>query len=140
MIQKLQQTGFKVPALPPHRYAGPGDVACDLCTEKQLRAVKFCLTCTASYCESHVRQHYTVAALQRHTLVDVTGNLDQKLCNEEQQTALRLEAKLEQMNTEFAEEKTQKNKLTQVHYFINTLRFFCINNFKLITNSISSLY
>ncbi|XP_045551358.1 uncharacterized protein isoform X3 [Salmo salar] len=113
VIQKLQQTGFKVPALPPHRYAGPGDVACDLCTEKQLRAVKFCLTCTASYCESHVRQHYTVAALQRHTLVDVTGNLDQKLCNEEQQTALRLEAKLEQMNTEFAEEKTQKNKLTQ---------------------------
>ncbi|XP_029619678.1 uncharacterized protein LOC115200622 isoform X6 [Salmo trutta] len=113
VIQKLQQTGFKVPALPPHRYAGPGDVACDLCTEKQLKAVKFCLTCTASYCESHVRQHYTVAALQRHTLVDATGNLDQKLCNEEQQTALRLEAKLEQMNTEFAEEKTQKNKLTQ---------------------------
>ncbi|XP_055743820.1 uncharacterized protein LOC129826775 [Salvelinus fontinalis] len=113
VIRKLQQTGFKVPALPPHRYAGPGDVACDLCTEKQLKAVKFCLTCAASYCESHIRQHYTVAALQRHTLMEVTGNLDQKLCNEERQTALRLEAKLEQMNTEFAEEKTQKNKLTQ---------------------------
>ncbi|KAM9463350.1 uncharacterized protein ACWYII_009089 isoform 3-T6 [Salvelinus alpinus] len=113
VIRKLQQTGFKVPALPPHRYAGPGDVGCDLCTEKQLKAVKFCLTCAASYCESHIRQHYTVAALQRHTLMEVTGNLDQKLCNEERQTALRLEAKLEQMNTEYAEEKTQKNKLTQ---------------------------
>uniref|UniRef100_A0A8C7SUR9 RING-type E3 ubiquitin transferase n=2 Tax=Oncorhynchus mykiss TaxID=8022 RepID=A0A8C7SUR9_ONCMY len=113
VIRKLRQTGFKVPALPPHRYAGPGDVACDLCAEKQLKAVKFCLTCAAFYCESHVRQHYTVAALQRHTLVEVTGNLDQKLRIEEQQIAVKLEAKLEQMNTEFAEEKTQKNHLKQ---------------------------
>ncbi|XP_045070214.1 uncharacterized protein LOC121558339 isoform X2 [Coregonus clupeaformis] len=80
VIGKLHQAGFKVPALPNHCYAGPGDVACDLCTEKQLKAVKSCLTCTASYCESHVRHHYTVAALQRHTLVEVTGHLDQKLC------------------------------------------------------------
>ncbi|XP_071261036.1 uncharacterized protein [Salvelinus alpinus] len=80
VIEKLHQAGFKVPALPKHCYAGPGDVACDLCTEKQLKAVKSCLTCTASYCESHVRHHYTVAALQRHTLVEVTGNLEQKLC------------------------------------------------------------
>ncbi|KAM9398437.1 uncharacterized protein ACWYII_031911 isoform 3-T3 [Salvelinus alpinus] len=80
VIEKLHQAGFKVPALPKHCYAGPGDVACDLCSEKQLKAVKSCLTCTASYCESHVRQHYTVAALQRHTLVEVTGNLEQKLC------------------------------------------------------------
>ncbi|XP_024000070.1 E3 ubiquitin/ISG15 ligase TRIM25-like [Salvelinus sp. IW2-2015] len=80
VIEKLHQAGFKVPALPKHCYAGPGDVACDLCTEKQFKAVKSCLTCTASYCESHVRHHYTVAALQRHTLVEVTGNLEQKLC------------------------------------------------------------
>uniref|UniRef100_A0A674DYE5 B box-type domain-containing protein n=1 Tax=Salmo trutta TaxID=8032 RepID=A0A674DYE5_SALTR len=80
VIEKLHQAGFKVPALPKHCYAGPGDVACDLCTEKQLKAVRSCLTCTASYCESHVRHHYTVAALQRHTLVEVTGNLEQKLC------------------------------------------------------------
>ncbi|XP_045569642.1 uncharacterized protein isoform X3 [Salmo salar] len=80
VIEKLHQARFKVPALPKYCYAGPGDVACDLCTEKQLKAVKSCLTCTASYCESHVRHHYTVAALQRHTLVEVTGNLEQKLC------------------------------------------------------------
>ncbi|XP_042169055.1 E3 ubiquitin-protein ligase TRIM47-like [Oncorhynchus tshawytscha] len=80
VIEKLHQAWFKVPALPKHCYAGPADVACDLCTEKQLKAVKSCLTCTASYCESHVRHHYTVAALQRHTLVEVTGNLEQKLC------------------------------------------------------------
>ncbi|KAG7458480.1 hypothetical protein MATL_G00220630 [Megalops atlanticus] len=49
-------------------------LACDLCTGKRRRAVKSCLTCTASYCETHVRQHYTVAVLQRHTLVEADGD------------------------------------------------------------------
>ncbi|KAK3507667.1 hypothetical protein QTP70_032598 [Hemibagrus guttatus] len=35
----LNQTGFS-PALPAQSYAGPGDVACDICTGKRRRAVK----------------------------------------------------------------------------------------------------
>uniref|UniRef100_A0AAZ3RMG4 Uncharacterized protein n=1 Tax=Oncorhynchus tshawytscha TaxID=74940 RepID=A0AAZ3RMG4_ONCTS len=56
----------------------PGEVVCDICSE--VKAVKFCQTCSVSYCETHIRQHYTIAALQRHTVVDVTGDLVQKLC------------------------------------------------------------
>ncbi|KAG9332297.1 hypothetical protein JZ751_015399, partial [Albula glossodonta] len=57
-----------------------GGVACDLCTDGKVRAVKSCLTCTASYCETHVRQHYTVPALQRHTLEEATADLQHRLC------------------------------------------------------------
>ncbi|XP_071264237.1 interferon-induced very large GTPase 1-like [Salvelinus alpinus] len=60
------------------RNKGPGEVPCDICSEVQ--AVKFCQTCSVSYCETHIRQHYTIPKLKRHTLVDVTGDLVQKLC------------------------------------------------------------
>ncbi|XP_045071726.1 tripartite motif-containing protein 16-like [Coregonus clupeaformis] len=55
-----------------------GEVPCDICSEVQ--AVKFCQTCSVSYCETHIRQHYKIPKLQKHTLVDVTGGLGQKLC------------------------------------------------------------
>ncbi|XP_072526004.1 uncharacterized protein [Salminus brasiliensis] len=79
VVQKLQQAGFS-PAPPAHCYAGPEDVSCDFCTGRKLRAVKSCLTCSASYCEAHVKQHYTVPALQRHTLVDTTVDLEEWFC------------------------------------------------------------
>ncbi|XP_065138309.1 uncharacterized protein [Paramisgurnus dabryanus] len=69
LIDELQQAGFS-PALPAHCYAGPEDVSCDICTEMKFKAVKSCLTCCVSYCETHVRQHYTVPALQRHNLIE----------------------------------------------------------------------
>ncbi|XP_067251247.1 uncharacterized protein [Chanodichthys erythropterus] len=74
VVKNLQQAGFS-PALPPQSYAGPEDVACDLCSERRLKSVKSCTTCGLSLCETHVRQHYTVPALQKHTLCDVTGDI-----------------------------------------------------------------
>ncbi|XP_066577552.1 uncharacterized protein LOC136767576 isoform X2 [Amia ocellicauda] len=68
--------------MPAHSYARPRDVACDLCTGRKSRAVKSCLTCAASYCETHVRQHYTVPALQTHRLEDTTGDLEHRLCQQ----------------------------------------------------------
>ncbi|XP_009302442.1 uncharacterized protein isoform X2 [Danio rerio] len=86
VVKDLQKT-FS-PALPPRCYAGPEDVACDFCTENRLKAVKACSTCGVFLCETHIRQHYTIPALQKHTLRDVTGEdqMKMKLLLEQQKT------------------------------------------------------
>ncbi|KAG2465588.1 TRI25 ligase, partial [Polypterus senegalus] len=74
---------FKRPRLSPppsQNYAGPGDVECDFCTGKKFRAVKSCLTCMASYCQTHLQPHYEIAAWKDHKLVDPDRNLKEKLC------------------------------------------------------------
>ncbi|MBN3272904.1 TRI16 protein, partial [Polyodon spathula] len=82
VVEKLKKTGLNPP--PAQSYAGPGDVPCDFCTGRKFKAVKSCLTCLASYCETHVKPHYEGAAFKRHKLINATGNLEQKLCAEHQ--------------------------------------------------------
>ncbi|MGH0182563.1 UNVERIFIED_CONTAM: hypothetical protein FKN15_009878 [Acipenser sinensis] len=69
---------------PAQSYAGPGDVPCDFCTGRKFKAVKSCLTCLASYCETHVKPHSEVTPLKRHKLINAIGDLEQKLCAEHQ--------------------------------------------------------
>ncbi|XP_058872651.1 tripartite motif-containing protein 16-like [Acipenser ruthenus] len=82
VVEKLKKTGLNPP--PAQSYAGPGDVPCDFCTGRKFKAVKSCLTCLASYCETHVKPHYEGAAFKRHKLINAIGNLEQKLCAEHQ--------------------------------------------------------
>ncbi|XP_064190405.1 tripartite motif-containing protein 16-like [Anguilla rostrata] len=79
VVEKLK-TGLQA-APPAHCYAGPGDVACDFCTGRKLKAVKSCLVCLASFCESHLHPHYESPALKKHNLVKATGNLQDKICS-----------------------------------------------------------
>ncbi|XP_015201906.1 E3 ubiquitin-protein ligase TRIM39-like isoform X2 [Lepisosteus oculatus] len=57
-----------------------GWVPCDVCTEKKLKAVKTCLVCLASYCETHIQSHYQGAAFRRHRLIDPVEKLEDRLC------------------------------------------------------------
>ncbi|MGH0171536.1 UNVERIFIED_CONTAM: hypothetical protein FKN15_061429 [Acipenser sinensis] len=82
VVEELKKTGLNPP--PAQSYAGPGDVPCDFCTGRKFKAVKSCLTCLASYCETHVKPHSEVTPLKRHKLVNAIGNLEQKLCAEHQ--------------------------------------------------------
>ncbi|XP_064189775.1 E3 ubiquitin/ISG15 ligase TRIM25-like [Anguilla rostrata] len=79
VVAKLKKTGLQA-AHPAHCYAGPGDVACDVCTGRKGKAVKFCLVCLASYCETHLQSHYESPPLKKHKLVKAAGNLQEKIC------------------------------------------------------------
>ncbi|XP_058872641.1 tripartite motif-containing protein 16-like isoform X1 [Acipenser ruthenus] len=82
IVEVLKKTGLNPP--PAQSYAGLGDVPCDFCTGRKFKAVKSCLTCLASYCETHVKPHYEGAAFKRHKLINAIGNLEKKLCAEHQ--------------------------------------------------------
>ncbi|XP_051777971.1 E3 ubiquitin/ISG15 ligase TRIM25-like, partial [Erpetoichthys calabaricus] len=84
VIKKLKKTTLSSP--PPQNYAGPGDVECDFCTGEKFRAVKSCLTCMASYCQTHLQPHYEGDALKHHKLVDPDRNLKEKLCEKHQKS------------------------------------------------------
>ncbi|XP_048865937.1 tripartite motif-containing protein 16-like [Brienomyrus brachyistius] len=80
MVEKLKKTGLQA-ATPAAHYAGPGDVECDFCTGRKHKAVKSCLVCLASYCETHLQPHYESPAFKKHKLTDATGHLQDKVCS-----------------------------------------------------------
>ncbi|KAJ8265667.1 hypothetical protein COCON_G00147660 [Conger conger] len=80
VVEKLKKTGLQA-APPAHCYAGPGDVACDICTGRKRKAIKSCLVCLASHCEIHLQTHYESPPLKKHKLVKATGNLQEKICS-----------------------------------------------------------
>ncbi|XP_028441741.1 E3 ubiquitin-protein ligase TRIM21-like [Perca flavescens] len=58
----------------------PGEVPCDVCTGTKLMAVKSCLVCLVSFCETHLEPHLTVSRLKRHHLIDPVENLEGRMC------------------------------------------------------------
>jgi len=62
------------------RPARSGEVSCDYCTGTKLKALKSCLVCLASYCETHLEPHQRVAALKKHKLIDPVENLEDRMC------------------------------------------------------------
>ncbi|XP_033982689.1 probable E3 ubiquitin-protein ligase TRIML1 [Trematomus bernacchii] len=58
----------------------PGEVPCDVCTGTRLKALKSCLVCLESYCETHLEPHLTRPGLKKHQLIDPEENLESRMC------------------------------------------------------------
>nr|XP_055051046.1 tripartite motif-containing protein 16-like [Misgurnus anguillicaudatus] len=71
MVEKLKKTRTEV----------SGDVKCDVCTGRKLKAIKSCLMCLNSYCQTHLDQHENFFRGKRHNLVEATGQLQEMICS-----------------------------------------------------------
>ncbi|XP_050986846.1 tripartite motif-containing protein 16 [Labeo rohita] len=75
VVEKLKKT-----KLPADCYAGAGDVQCDVCTGTKYKAVKSCLMCHESYCQTHFDRHEEFHSRKPHKVTDATGRLQEMIC------------------------------------------------------------
>ncbi|XP_062846255.1 tripartite motif-containing protein 16-like [Trichomycterus rosablanca] len=81
VVEKLRKTELQAPH-PGHCFAGSEDVECDSCTGKKSKAVKSCLVCLASLCETHLQPHYESSAYKNHKLVKASRRLQDQICSQ----------------------------------------------------------
>ncbi|XP_051746398.1 tripartite motif-containing protein 16-like isoform X2 [Ctenopharyngodon idella] len=77
MVETLKKT-----KLPADCYPGAGDVQCDACTGTQHKAVKSCLVCLESYCQTHFDRHEEFHSRKPHKMTDATGQLKEMICHQ----------------------------------------------------------
>ncbi|XP_698724.2 E3 ubiquitin/ISG15 ligase TRIM25 [Danio rerio] len=67
-------------ARPAQCYSESVDVECDVCTGRKYKAVKSCLVCLESYCQTHFDRHEEFHSKKRHKVTDATGRLQEMIC------------------------------------------------------------
>ncbi|XP_059393243.1 E3 ubiquitin/ISG15 ligase TRIM25-like isoform X2 [Carassius carassius] len=83
MLEKLIKPKLQT-VVPAQHYAEPGDVECDVCTGRKSKAVKSCLVCLESYCQTHFEHHeeFRSGSGKRHKITDAVGQLQEMICHE----------------------------------------------------------
>ncbi|XP_072543475.1 E3 ubiquitin-protein ligase TRIM39-like isoform X2 [Salminus brasiliensis] len=56
------------------------EVLCDVCTGVKQKALKSCLDCGLTFCNSHLEPHYNVPKLKKHKLINPVENLENYIC------------------------------------------------------------
>ncbi|KAL2096974.1 hypothetical protein ACEWY4_006181 [Coilia grayii] len=81
VVDKIRKTSIQA-EVHDHCHAGFGDVECDSCSGRKRKAVKSCLVCLVSYCETHLQLHDELFSGKRHNVVDATGQLEERICHQ----------------------------------------------------------
>ncbi|XP_042257082.1 E3 ubiquitin-protein ligase TRIM39-like [Thunnus albacares] len=81
LADMFRKMAVSQPASPPST-AKQGEVVCDVCaaTSLQVKALKSCLVCLTSYCETHLEPHQRVVTLKLHKLIDPVTDLQDRMC------------------------------------------------------------
>uniref|UniRef100_A0A8C2HS99 Bloodthirsty-related gene family, member 30 n=1 Tax=Cyprinus carpio TaxID=7962 RepID=A0A8C2HS99_CYPCA len=91
IAQKYKEVQYGEPPQPKPRQKGvisgasladAEQILCDVCSGKKKKAVRSCLTCTASYCELHVVPHQQTSFYASHRLLDPQEALRGRTCQE----------------------------------------------------------
>ncbi|XP_048037685.1 E3 ubiquitin/ISG15 ligase TRIM25-like [Megalobrama amblycephala] len=80
MVEKLNETTLQSATPAPAYNAGPGDVDCNVCSGRKHKAVKSCLMCLNSYCQTHLEQHENFFKDKKHSLIEATRRLQEMIC------------------------------------------------------------
>uniref|UniRef100_A0A9J7YX92 Tripartite motif-containing protein 16-like n=1 Tax=Cyprinus carpio carpio TaxID=630221 RepID=A0A9J7YX92_CYPCA len=75
VVEKLKKTRLSADC-----DAGAGDVQCDVCTGRKYKAVKSCLMCLESYCQTHFERHEEFHSRKPHKVTEATGRLQEMIC------------------------------------------------------------
>ncbi|KAL4006241.1 multiple epidermal growth factor-like domains protein 10/11 [Sarotherodon galilaeus] len=110
LVEQLKKTGLQAAAAD-HCYAGPEDVACDVCTGRKLKAIKSCLVCLVSYCEKHLQPHYESQTFKKHTLVKTSVKLQDNICSPVSETRDKLQDILREEQTNISLTVTEEDVL-----------------------------
>ncbi|XP_074555466.1 bloodthirsty-related gene family, member 12 [Halichoeres trimaculatus] len=68
------------PGMNTGEFAQAGEVPCDACIGRKLKALKSCVNCPGSFCEAHLRHHKKAKSLISHRLIEPTFHLEEKVC------------------------------------------------------------
>ncbi|XP_054871047.1 E3 ubiquitin-protein ligase TRIM39 isoform X3 [Amphiprion ocellaris] len=56
------------------------EVSCDVCVGKRVKALKSCLECLASFCETHLEPHLVLGTFKKHRLISPMMNMQDRVC------------------------------------------------------------
>ncbi|XP_051521536.1 E3 ubiquitin/ISG15 ligase TRIM25-like [Myxocyprinus asiaticus] len=76
MMEKLQKISTQIASCSQEE----GCVECDVCTTEKNSAIKSCLQCLASFCETHLQIHYQSPAFMKHKLVKASTHFQENIC------------------------------------------------------------